>query len=60
MAFISILEELPPDGVPVLCNCNIYPGLEIECIFDSSNQILTTVTSGLLINAFNVIEWELI
>jgi hypothetical protein len=60
MAFIDIITELPPDGVPILCKVFFYPGVIIECTYDSLNQIFTATQSGLFINAQFVLEWELI
>lgn len=60
MAFTSMLVTLPPDNTPVLISTSIYPGEVVEALFDSANQLFTTTTSGLIIYAFSVIEWELI
>ncbi len=60
MAFTSMLVTLPPDGVYVNITTSIYPGETVEAVFDSANQLFTTITSGLIIYAYSVIEWELI
>jgi hypothetical protein len=60
MAFLEPYIELPPDNILVNCRFTQYPGLLLECLFDSANQLLTVVASGLIIPAYQLVEWELI
>jgi len=60
MAFVDIITELPPDNTPVLCKVFFYPGVNVECLYDSLNQVFQVTESGLFIEAQFIIEWELI
>lgn len=60
MAFISILDSLPPDNVPVKCRITFYPGIDVVSTFDSLNLVFNITASGLIVDAQFVVEWELI
>jgi hypothetical protein len=60
MAFIQTIVQLPPDNEPVTCLVAFYPGVLIDCLFDSLNQYFVSTVSGLIIPAVFVTEWELI
>jgi len=60
MAFVSILSALPADGVAVMCRIFFYPGELAACTFDETNQVFNVTSSGVVIPASFVIEWELI